>query len=68
MAADVPVLREVGGDFCLWFEQDNAQMLCDVVKEYTQDALRYGKLKEQVMLFQATNWDETIRKINPCLE
>lgn len=68
LAADVPVLREVGGGFCLWFEQDNAQMLCDVVKEYTKNALQYEKLKEQVRLFQAANWDETIRKINSCLE
>lgn len=31
VAADVPVLREVGGDNCLWFEQDNVDELCEKV-------------------------------------
>ena len=33
LAADVPVLREVGGDYCVWFEQDNAEELCEAVEQ-----------------------------------
>lgn len=68
LAADVPVLREVGGEFCVWFEQDNAEMLCDVVEAYTKDMMQYEKLKGKVKLFKAANWDETLSGINACLE
>lgn len=67
LAADVPVLREVGGDFCLWFEQDNTEMLCDLVEAYTKDAVQYETLKEKVKLFKAASWDETIEEIRKCL-
>ena len=33
LAADVPVLREVGGEYCVWFEQDNAEELCERVMQ-----------------------------------
>lgn len=68
LAADVPVLREVGKEFCLWFEQDNAEMLCDVVQSYTQDELQYRELKERIKSFKASNWDKTLGEIKKCLD
>lgn len=32
VAADVPVLREVGGDNCCWFEQDNIDDFCEKIE------------------------------------
>ena len=31
IAADIPVLREVGGENCLWIEQDDVQGLCEKI-------------------------------------
>ena len=31
VAADVPVLREVGNEMCLWFEQDNVEDLVEKI-------------------------------------
>lgn len=49
LAADVPVLREVGGEDCLWFEQDNAEDFCEKVYEYARtgkkEALALGEKK-----------------------
>ena len=33
VAVDIPVLREVGGDACVWFEQGDAEALCRCVQQ-----------------------------------
>lgn len=67
IAADVAVLREVGGEYCVWFEQDNAQALCDCVRNYTEDEERYAEIKNSIKQYQAVGWDESFRQINDCL-
>ena len=57
IAADIPVLREVGGEYCIWFEQDNVEEFCEKIREgktnkiYTEGML--GKDK-----FVAFGWEE----------
>lgn len=53
LAADVPVLREVGGDFCIWFEQDNAEELCDRVEEYSSEQVE----KNKICMPMSLDWD-----------
>lgn len=58
LAADIPVLREVGGDYCAWFEQDDAEDLSRVVKEFQADGTRYGKMKLHIKDFKVVTWGE----------
>lgn len=62
LAADVPVLREVGGDCCAWFEQDNAASLCEKTKEYLMD-IEYQELKRKMKVLQYKSWQESSEEI-----
>ena len=53
LAADVPVLREVGGDYCVWFEQDDAGELCEAVCALANSSGWYEKLKNNNKCFHA---------------
>ena len=54
IAADIPVSREVAGDYCMWFEQDNVEELCCVVKELNEDEEKYRKWKVHLQDSKAT--------------
>ncbi len=64
VAADVPVLREVGGDHCLWFEQDNVDELCEkVICCGTNKEKRiYGATKLDVI-----TWESSFNKLSKVL-
>ncbi len=59
LASDIPVLREVGGECCLWVEQDNVEDLCEKVKMHLQngDPIIYSP-KIPIL-----NWEECKDKI-----
>lgn len=63
IASDIPVSREVAGDYCVWFEQDNAKELCQVVKELHEDAEKYEKIKVHLKDFRATTWEECAQRM-----
>lgn len=63
IAADVPVLREVGGEYCVWFEQDNAEALCEVVKCYDIGDVEYSETKKILKSFEACKWRECHEKV-----
>uniref|UniRef100_UPI004056675A glycosyltransferase family 4 protein n=1 Tax=Acetatifactor sp. TaxID=1872090 RepID=UPI004056675A len=67
LAADVPVLREVGGDYCVWFEQDSVEELIGQISYLNEDAQAYRKLKEMFMSFEAITWKESYIKIRNIL-
>lgn len=68
LAADVPVLREVGGDYCVWFEQDNARALCTAVREIDKDPKRYKSIREHNKSFRAATWENSSRMMNKVLK
>ena len=47
IAADIPVSREVAGDCCVWFEQDNAEELCEKIRFYDENTADYERLKQE---------------------
>ncbi len=67
LAADVPVLREVGGEYCVWFEQDNAQDLIGKIKEYTADEAGYQQMRERISDYRVTSWEETVKQVRSYL-
>lgn len=67
IAANVPVLKEVGGDYCVWFEQDNAGDLLNKIKEYTADEVGYKHMRDKISDYQVTSWEETVRQVRSYL-
>ncbi len=60
ITADLDVMREVGGELILCFEQDDVDGLISVVKKYYEDANLYSALKEKIKLYSPKTWDEVI--------
>ena len=63
IAADISVSREVAGDYCIWFEQDNAEELCEMVNHYDNSASEYFKLKDTLKGYQAFSWSECYENV-----
>lgn len=62
LAADIPVLREVGGNHCIWFEQDNVPDLCEKVIKAT------GKPDVCQDDIKTISWDESCNLMIKVLE
>ena len=67
LAADVPVLREVGGDYCVWFEQDNAEELCEAVEQNKKNS-QYRKIKEIIDKYISVTWRECMDLVSDILK
>lgn len=57
VAADVEVLREVGKEDCLWFEQDNVKDLCEKVLLGYEQKQSMNK-ESRVLHYKAATWEE----------
>lgn len=57
LAADVAVYREIAGEYCILFEQDNVQELCRRVEEYGRKPEEYDLLKERMKEFRFQTWN-----------
>lgn len=64
IAADIPVLREVGGECCIWFEQDDVDEFCKRVIEFTENEKKYTDVRERLRNFRPTSWKESFEKIS----
>ena len=58
LAADMPVFREVGEGYCIWFPQDDAQALADRVRFYEQHPDDYKDLKQSLANYRGHTWEE----------
>lgn len=67
IASDIPVSREVAGGYCAWFEQDNADDLCQKVRELGNSEEQYRRLKQKLKQYRAVTWEETSQKIDKVL-
>lgn len=67
LSADVPVLREVGGEYCVWFEQDNAEELCERIQEFAASKPHYDHLKKRIEGYETISWEESFRQLRDIL-
>lgn len=58
IAADVEVLKEVAEGCCVWFEQDNVEMLCNLIRKYEDEEL-YSSLKAEMKKSRFVTWEES---------
>ncbi len=67
VCADVPVLREVGGEYCIWFKQGEAEDLARKVC-----AAETGKLEPNKMVkrdgFEYFRWNEVVERVIDALD
>lgn len=68
LASDIPILREVGGDICDYFDPNSWKSFSDVCGEWMEDSGRYEAVREKVSQYQPVSWDEVTNKIESALE
>lgn len=66
IAADIPVSREVAGEYCDWFRQDDAADLCRVVMEYA-DEQKYQERKNSLKSCQPIGWEQCCEQMERIL-
>lgn len=67
IASDIPVMREVGGDACEYFNPYKNSELADLIKKYLSKQEVYEKRQENVKGYKTVLWDEVVDKIKNVL-
>ncbi len=57
LASDIPVTREVAGDCCVYFAQDEARQICDRVAYYHSHRTEYEILRQRIRKYQPYDWN-----------
>lgn len=58
--SDIPVMREVGGRFCDYFDPDDAGQLIDIIRGYVDDHEHYrAKRREIASDYHPPRWNDT---------
>lgn len=68
LASDVPVLREVGRDYCEYFDPHDPKAFIDVVSKLIENKDEYERLREKAAGFVSFTWKETAEKILEALD
>ena len=63
LAADIPVLREVGKEYAVYFKQDDADELCTKVMFYTEHNAEYEKIKQKLLAYRPISWKDSADKM-----
>lgn len=68
VASDLDVLREVGGDFCVYFKENDPNDFADKVVELLDDPSLYAQKKNHVSDYRIFTWDQTAAETARYLE
>lgn len=68
IASDIPILREVGKDYCEYFGLNNLDEFCEKVVMYLEDKDSYQNLKEKIAGYTSFTWEETTERIIKALD
>lgn len=58
LASDIPVLREVGEEFCKYFSLKNTDQFIEEINLYLENNDEYKKDKEKIHEYKKYTWDE----------
>ena len=67
IASDIPVSREVAGDYCVYFAQDDVEDFCGKIRELDDQPERYQRMKERLAAYRAVTWEENARQMREIL-
>ena len=68
IASDIPVLREVGGDACVYFPPEDPEAFLQAVRALLEDPSAEAALRGQVKTFVPLSWEEAGAKIMEALK
>ena len=68
VASDVPVLREVGGDFCRYFDPASPDSFAETVAPLLESEEAYRVLREKVSAYRPVTWDAVSEGMAAILE
>ena len=64
ICSDIPVMHEVGGDFCDYFPPNDAERLAEIIKSYLTDSDLYSKIKKRLSTeYIPPKWSETMKQL-----
>ena len=61
IASEMKVSREIGGDYCEYFEQDNAKELAKLIQKYLANPEKRRNQIEKIEKYRTTTWDESAK-------
>ena len=68
LATDIPVLREVGKDYCEYFKLNDIKDFTDKLTHLMDNPTEYEGLKERIKTFVPISWEESAAKVIEALE
>lgn len=57
LASDIPILREVGGDYCAYFDPDSWESFANVLLNWIEHPEEYTVCKERLQTYEPVTWD-----------
>ena len=63
LASNLPVLQEVGGDFCRYFEPHSAANFIDVITPLLDSKEEYQAFRKKAASYKAVGWNEVADKV-----
>ncbi len=67
IASDIPVLREVGGQFCRYFDPHSPDAFRDAIMPLLASEEEYGALRKMVSTYRPVTWDQVSASIGEML-
>ena len=67
LAADIGVLREVGQEYCVWFEQDRVEDLCEKVSYLHDHPDAYEAQKRKLAQYKTPGWGNCAKRMEDIL-
>ncbi|MCM1495715.1 MAG: glycosyltransferase family 4 protein [Bacteroides sp.] len=63
LASDIPILREVGGSYCAYFDCNSWKSFAETVRSWMEQPEQYKQYKEQIQHYVPVTWDQVVDNI-----
>ncbi len=67
IASDIPVLREVGGEYCKYFDPHSPDSFVEAVLPLLDSEEEYKALRQKVATYRPVTWDEVADRVGGML-
>ena len=68
LAADIPVLREVGGELCRYFSLDSVEAFIDLASFYSNNQEACEEQKKKLESFRVYTWEDCAKTMYQALK
>lgn len=67
LASDIPILREVGGDYCDYFDLTSWKSFADALRSWIDHPEQYEERKDKIRTYEPVTWDAVADTIGDAL-